>query len=193
MVVFSGLTPVSSHTSKNMHISLIGGSKLSVWVNGLCVLRWTHVTPIGSQQKTNEWLKSWFNLKNVSVSCGSDRLWCAWSGPWVTASKIHVINYTFVLRRWWIIHDMKNSCSHRRLSSELQACKMGCRLSACCSDLIIYLFKHSHIHVYMHIYHLRLEDALIKHFRKCVHLAVRLSAPSGSSKQTLKQTATQIP
>lgn len=166
-------TPVSSHSSET-HISLIGDSKWSVWVNGVCVLRWTGVTPIGRQQMTNEWLKGWFNLINVSVSCGSDRLWYAWSSPWVTAAKIHAINYTFVLQQWWIIHYMKNSCSHCHLSLELQACVMGCRLSGCCSDPIIYLYKHSYIHAYTHIYHLRWEETLIKHFCKCACLAVGL-------------------
>lgn len=140
----------------------------------VCVSCVEPVWPIGIQQKMNEPPKSWFNLKYVLVSRGSDCLWYAWSSPWVTASKIHAINYTFVLRRWWIIHVVKNSRSHCRLSSELQACQMVCRLSGCCSDLINYLMKHSYIHVYMHIYPLRLEDTLIKHFCKCVHLAVAL-------------------
>lgn len=157
---------------KNIRVSLIGGSKWSVWVNGACVLQWTNVTP--EVNTRHEWLDGGFNLINVSVSCGSDCLWYAWSYAWVTAAKIHAINYTFVLQRWWIIHYMKNSCSHCHLSLELQACVMGCRLSGFCSDPIIYLYKHSYIHAHTHIYNLRWEEALIKHFCKCACLALVL-------------------
>lgn len=54
MVVSSSYPNFLSHL-RNTHISLIGGSELSVWVNGACVLRWTDVTPDRTSTE-DEWM-----------------------------------------------------------------------------------------------------------------------------------------